>query len=50
MEGGERPYQSYYGEYDWLDPELTRNTRGQYIPILPAEIVMLTLPGLAISE
>ena len=36
MEDGERRSQSNSGEYYWLGPELTQNTRGRYIPIFPA--------------
>ena len=42
MEGGERRPQPYSVEYNWLGPDLTQNTRGQYIPILMVAFVMLT--------
>ena len=39
LEDGERRSQPYSGEYDWLGPDLTRNTRGQYILVFPAVLV-----------
>ena len=45
MEGGERLSQPHSGEYDWLGPDLTRNTRGRYIPILLIVLVTITLDG-----
>ena len=39
MEDGERHPKPYYRECDWLGPYLTRNTRGEYILILPAAII-----------
>ena len=33
--------QPYYREYDWLGPYLTWNTRGCYILILPAFLIIL---------
>ena len=45
MEGGERNFQSHSVEYYWLGPDLTQNTQGRYILILPVVVVMLTLPG-----
>ena len=32
----------YSGKYDWLYPDLTRNTMGQYIPILLVVLIILT--------
>ena len=49
MEGGERRSQSHSGEYYWLGPDLTQNTRGRYIHIFMVEVVMLTPPGLALN-
>ena len=34
----------YDREYDWLGPDITLNTQGQYIPILLVVIVMLNTP------
>ena len=34
--------QAHPGEYDWLDPDLTQNTRGNYILILPAFLITPT--------
>ena len=45
MEGVERHTQSYYGYRDWLGPDLTRNKRGRYMPILPVAVALLTPPG-----
>ena len=45
MEGGEIHSQSQSGEYNWLDPDLTRNTGLLLILILLVVVVMLTLPG-----
>ena len=42
MEGGERHSQPYYVEDDLLDPYLTQNTRGRYIPILLAVLITQT--------
>ena len=35
----------YPVEYDWLGPDLTQNTWGQYIPILPVLVFILTSIG-----
>ena len=32
-------------EYDWLGPNIMKNTRGRYITILLVVVIMLTLPG-----
>ena len=45
LEGCERRIQEHYIEYYWLGPELTQNTWGQYIPIFPVGVSMLTPPG-----
>ena len=45
MEGVERHTQSYSGYRDWLGPDLTRNKRGRYMPILPVAVALLTPPG-----
>ena len=42
MEDGEICSQLYPGEYDWLGLDLTRNTRGRYILILQAFLIILT--------
>ena len=42
MEYGERRPQSHSGEYDWLDPDLTQNTQGRYILILPEVLITPT--------
>ena len=49
MEGGERFSQSYPIEYDWLGPELTLNTWGRYILILPIVLVTLIPDGPAME-
>ena len=41
MEDGEQISQSHSVEYDWLDPDLTLNTRGRYIFIF---LVILIIP------
>ena len=43
LDYGERNYQPYSREYDWLGPDLTRNTWGLYILILPGALITLTL-------
>ena len=50
MEDDERRPQSLSGEYAWLGPYLTRNTRGRYIHIFPEAIVMLTPYGIALNH
>ena len=42
MEDGKVRPQSHSGEYDWLVPELTRNTRGRHIPVLPVFLITPT--------
>ena len=42
LEDVERHSQLYSGEYDWLGPYLTQNTRGQYILILLAVLITPT--------
>ena len=32
-------------KYHWLGPDLTQNTRGEYIPIFPIVLIVLTLDG-----
>ena len=41
MEDGERRSQPYSGEYDWLDPDRTLNTKVQYILIVLAVFIAL---------
>ena len=43
MEDGHRCPQSYSGEYGWLGPDITQNTRGRYILILAAILIALVL-------
>ena len=45
LEVGERRYQAHSREYDWLVPDLTLNTQGRYIPILPVVLVTPTPDG-----
>ena len=53
VEDYERHSKPYLGKYAWLGPDLTQNTRGRYIPILPEVritlnfMVLLTGPKLA---
>ena len=42
MEDSGRRSQPYCREYDWLGPDLTQNTRGRYILILPAVLITPT--------
>ena len=42
VEGCGRLSQSYYGKYDWLWPEFTQNTQGQYVLIFRIVLVPLT--------
>ena len=49
MEGGERHSQSHSIEYDWLVPDLTRNTLVRYIPIFLLVLIHLTPGGPARS-
>ena len=54
MEDGKIRPQSHSVEYDWLGPDLMRNTRARYILILPVVLITSTpyspatevLPGL----
>ena len=39
MEDGKICSKQHSGEDDWLGPDLTRNTRGQYIPIFPEVLI-----------
>ena len=45
MEGGKRRPQAHSGEYDWLGPDLIRNTRERYILIFLMVLVTLTPDG-----
>ena len=45
MGGGERQPQAHSVKYDWLGPELTQNTQGRNILILPVVVFMLSPPG-----
>ena len=50
MEDVERRSQSNSVEYDWLGPDLTRNTKGRYILIFLAVLISLTKYGMYQSK